>query len=261
MLAVLLVAAGGPASAQAAPAGVAPIAQLRLQREAGHYVARADNRLLGPVEVELRYRQADNVAAAPRLPARAVVPAGGSVVVARFYPADARQGDELALSLDALPGDPRARAREAVYRLPFARPQVRVDQAFGGSHSHTDAQNHYAVDFALPEATPVLAARRGTVMQVEQDARAGGGQAANLVRILHEDGSMAVYAHLQHASAQVRPGQVVDAGQPLALSGNTGQSSAPHLHFAVQINRGMRLVSIPFRMQGSSGELRFPRSD
>ncbi len=256
-----LLLAGALVHAPAWAADAAPLAQLRLEREGARYVAWADNRLQGPVEVELRYRQADNVTATPRLPARAVVPAGGSVVVARFYPGDARQGNELALAMDALPGDPRARAGEAIYRLPFAQAQVRVDQAFGGGHSHRDEQNHYAVDFALAEGTPVLAARRGTIMQVEQDSHDGPGQPANLVRVLHEDGSMAVYAHLKQASAWVSPGQVIDAGQVLALSGNTGQSTAPHLHFAVQLNRGMRLVSIPFRMQGPAGELRFPRSD
>ena len=70
---------------------------------------------------------------------------------------------------------------------------------------------------------------------------------------------MALYAHLKPEGVQVRVGQQVRQGQPIALSGNTGYSTAPHLHFVVQANRGMRLEAIPFRMFGAAGELKFPR--
>ncbi len=110
------------------------------------------------------------------------------------------------------------------------------------------------MDSPLPEGTPVLAARAGTVMQVVDSHDQG-----SLLRVLHDDGSMALYAHLQAASARVRPGQAVAAGQVIALSGNTGHSSGPHLHFVVQANTGLALRSIPFRMGSERGELKFPR--
>ena len=103
-------------------------------------------------------------------------------------------------------------------------------------------------------------------MQVEAGFRASGlasGDArgrANFIRLLHDDGSMAVYAHLQPEGVQVRTGQRVRLGQRIGLSGNTGFSTAPHLHFVLQVNRGMRLQSIPFRMFGPLGELKFPGS-
>ncbi len=56
---------------------------------------------------------------------------------------------------------------------------------------------------------------------------------------------------------QVRVGQAVRRGERLGLSGNTGLSSGPHLHFALQLNRGLRLQSVPFRMAGPLGELHF----
>ncbi|WP_259304498.1 M23 family metallopeptidase [Thermomonas sp. S9] len=102
----------------------------------------------------------------------------------------------------------------------------------------------------------MLAARGGVVMQV-QDGFSGHGldphrdaSRANLIRILHDDGSMGLYAHLANGGARVRVGQRVEAGQRIGLSGNTGYSTAPHLHFAVQVNRGMQLLSIPFRLAG-----------
>jgi len=109
----------------------------------------------------------------------------------------------------------------------------------------------------------VLAARAGVVMQVESDFDKAGlnrekyGGRANFVRILHDDGTMALYAHLKPEGVMVRVGQRVQAGQQIGLSGNTGFTTGPHLHFAIQVNRGMRLESIPFRMLGPRGALRF----
>lgn len=251
---------------QAHPPTQMALARLRLEGQPARQQAWADNRLDGPVQVQLRYRRADNVAAVPALPLRAVLPARGSALLSRLYASDPRYAAPLDLVLEAVPGDPAARPQDALYRLPFADVPVRVDQGAGGRFSHHDAQNHDALDFALAEGTPVLAARAGTVMQVEAGFAEAGldretfGGRANFVRVLHADGSMALYAHLAPQGVAVQPGQRVAAGQRLALSGNTGLSTAPHLHFAVQVNRGMRLESIPFRMAGALGELKLPRS-
>jgi len=64
---------------------------------------------------------------------------------------------------------------------------------------------------------------------------------------------MGLYAHLRPEGVLVRAGQRVRTGQTIGLSGNTGFTSGPHLHFAVQVNRGMTLVSLPFRMVGVTG--------
>ncbi|WP_386262707.1 M23 family metallopeptidase, partial [Xanthomonas translucens] len=244
-----------------------PLAQLRVVGQLPRQQAWADNRVDGPVQVQLRSRRADNLTAVPALPLRALLPARGSALLSRLYPGDPRHPSPFELILEAVPGDPGAKPQDALYRLPFDVAPVRVDQGVGGRFSHHDAQNYYALDFALAEGTPVLAARAGTVMQVQAGFAAAGldrerfGGRANFVRILHADGSMALYAHLAPQGMAVRAGQRVAAGQRLALSGNTGLSSAPHLHFAVQVNRGMRLDAIPFRMAGALGELRLPRSE
>lgn len=238
----------------ATASGPAAIAALRIEPGDGEYLAWADNRLAGPIEVILRPGAGAPLPSDPPLPARASVPALGSTLVARLRPARGRSG-RLQLSLEGVPGSSNARPRDVDY-LPPLHGQVRIDQGFGGSFSHDDEQNRHALDFAADIGTPVFAARAGTVMQVEAGFRAGGtslGGArsrANFIRILHDDGSMALYAHLAVDGVQVRVGQQVQAGQRIGLSGNTGFTTGPHLHFAVQVNRGMQLVSIPFRMQG-----------
>ncbi|KAG1580522.1 hypothetical protein G6F46_015500 [Rhizopus delemar] len=70
---------------------------------------------------------------------------------------------------------------------------------------------------------------------------------------------MALYGHLQAGGMRVRRGQAVQAGQPIGLSGNSGYSSAPHLHFVVQVNRGMGLRSVPVRIFAAQGQLQFAR--
>jgi murein DD-endopeptidase MepM/ murein hydrolase activator NlpD len=252
-----------PAGAAAAkvrtiPVPVEPtaIARLRVEAGDGEYLAWADNLLAGPIEVLLSATRGNNLRADPALPARATVPANGSVLVARLRAADPGRGGDFELSLGGVPGSPSARPRDVEYLPPLRQPRSRIDQGFGGRFSHDDEQNRYALDFAADIGTPVLAARDGLVMQVESDFSKAGlkreryGGRANFVRILHDDGSMAVYAHLKPEGVLARVGQRVRAGQQIGLSGNTGFTTGPHLHFAVQVNRGMRLVSIPFRMQG-----------
>lgn len=91
----------------------------------------------------------------------------------------------------------------------------------------------------------------GLIMEIADDFRDGGvdpniQSRANAIRILHADGTMAVYAHLQADSVWVALGQRVECGAWLANSGNTGFSTGPHLHFVVQRNAGLELVSTPF---------------
>lgn len=234
------------------------VARLRLEREEGASLAFADNAIGGPVEVRLNFTKSVNARGEPELPARAIVPAMGSALVARLMPATPGPA-EFGLSMEAVPGDPRARPQDVEYLLPLPRQLTRIDQGFGGAFSHTDVQNKYAIDFGVAQGTPVTAARAGVVMQVESDFDKAGldleryGGRANYVRILHDDGTMGLYAHLKPEGVLVRVGQRVRAGQRIGLSGNTGFTSGPHLHFAVQVNRGMKLVSIPFRMQGMPG--------
>jgi hypothetical protein len=94
------------------------------------------------------------------------------------------------------------------------------------------------VDWRLPTGTPILASRAGVVAAVAAHFVKGGLDAkfrprANFVAVQHADGTYARYFHLRHLSVFVKAGDRVGVGQPLGLSGNTGFSSTPHLHFDV----------------------------
>jgi hypothetical protein len=153
-LAGILVVAGLPPAvgADARSDEQSPIAALRIEPADGEYLAWADNRLAGPIEVILRAGAGGDVPSDPRLPARASVPAGGSALVARLRPPNGRSGN-LQLRMQAVPGSSNARPRDVEY-LPPLRGQARIDQGFGGSFSHDDVQNRHALDFAADIGTP-----------------------------------------------------------------------------------------------------------
>jgi murein DD-endopeptidase MepM/ murein hydrolase activator NlpD len=240
------------------PAGPTVVARLRVEPDAQGAQAWVDNLLAGPIEVML-HADGGALATDPPLPARGTVPALSGGLLARLGQGIPR------LRVTAVPGTPNARPRDVEYAWPLQTANVRIQQAWGGAFSHGDEENRHAVDFAVPSGTAVLAARDGVVMQVESGFDRAGlnrkkfAERANLIRILHDDGSMGVYAHLQENGVYVQVGQRVGIGQQIGASGNTGYTSGPHLHFAVQVNRGMRLVSVPFRMLGGARFLPLPR--
>lgn len=213
------------------------------------------NQYHGPAEIELSISGASNVRAEPPLPARFVLPGTTEKPLVRFSAVDPTESFSYRLAYRLVPGQPAEDLPEdSNFYPPFARgSRFPISQGLDDAQTHSDAANRYAVDIGMPSGTPVLAARAGVVMDFEDDFHGEGRQSpqfmhrANFVRILHEDGSMAIYAHLQADSARVRPGMRVPAGHWIANSGNSGYSSGPHLHFVVQLNTGMALDSLPFR--------------
>jgi len=165
-------------------------------------------------------------------------------------------------------GDPQARHRPpGPYRAPFSiASDFVVSQAYPDTVTHTTPDSQYAVDIAMPVGTDVFAARSGVVFDVAAGNFKGGTDSvnnmalANFVRILHDDGTYAIYAHLNWNSIRVRVGDYVERGEYIADSGNTGYSSGPHLHFVVVRNTGMTTRSVPVTFTGANASAITPVS-
>lgn len=161
-----------------------------------------------------------------------------------------------------LPGTRGGRPDGTAYRLPFATgARHRLIQGHRGKFSHGKGTNdEHALDWAMPEGTPVLAARDGVVTAVRQDSRRGGADpkfknCGNYIVVRHRDGTFAEYLHLQAQGARVRLGDPVSTGQLLGLSGNTGHSTVPHLHFAVfRTIDGRTRETLPVTFRTAGGE-------
>jgi len=151
-------------------------------------------------------------------------------------------------------GQPHSTPSTDQYLPPFSdfKP-MKITQGFRGKFSHNRQPSLYAVDIAMPVSTKITAVRDGTVIVTKDDyAYAGVTSAffldkANFIEIMHEDGTYAIYAHLLLGSLKVREGMKVKAGQIIGLSGNTGYSTGPHLHFAIRYNAAGKTKSLPFK--------------
>jgi len=141
-----------------------------------------------------------------------------------------------------------------VYELPYGTACVfRVLQGYGGEYSHTD-RSYYSLDFKMPKDTPVCSARSGVVWEANNSYCDGGTDPVhrgkdNKVAILHDDGTIAWYRHLNKTG--VSPGQHVMTGKVIGWSGSTGWSSCPHLHFEVCGSHGA--LATKFRTIEGSG--------
>jgi murein DD-endopeptidase MepM/ murein hydrolase activator NlpD len=127
-------------------------------------------------------------------------------------------------------GDPR----HSEYVLPFAiGMSYQVSQSY--CYSNGGHRNQLAYDFVLPIGADVVAARAGEVVAVREDSPDDGqGQGEhNYVFIRHEDGTVAFYAHLAQDRVDVEVGDLVEQGERIGASGNSGLTGGPHLHFGV----------------------------
>lgn len=146
------------------------------------------------------------------------------------------------------------------WRYPFEGKRAPLQKPHGTFSHFAGSQDEEAYDWAMDEGTEVLAAKDGVVIGVRSDRSEGGvddslKNESNYVMLRHADGLFSEYNHLQLDGVKVKLGDRVKAGQLLGLSGNTGYTSRPHLHFSVFYNvDGTFRVTVPivFDATGSS---------
>lgn len=117
---------------------------------------------------------------------------------------------------------------------------------FNGKKGPSYGKPHGGVDYAVSTGTPVLAAKSGVVQPTGYDADGFG----NYVKILHNDGYTSYYGHL---SSKNKSAGAVNAGEVIGISGNSGASTGPHLHFEVR-NGGTSVDPISYLSNASSLE-------
>ena len=123
-----------------------------------------------------------------------------------------------------------------VYQLPYEENKTHLlVQGYFSMYTH---KHRAALDFKMKKGTKICAARAGKVVGMKEDGNKGGSNIkyrpdGNYIIILHEDSSRTGYWHLQHNGVFVNLGDTVKQGQVIGLSGRTGYSYFPHLHFIV----------------------------
>lgn len=123
------------------------------------------------------------------------------------------------------------------------------------ANSHMSHRNELSLDFKMKKGSKICAARDGIVIEVKKDSDKGGLKdeylsEGNHIFILHNDGSIAQYWHLEKEGALVKVGDTVQKGQWIGLSGNTGYTAFPHLHFQVKNKEGKQILTRFYTRRG-----------
>ena len=212
------------------------------------------NDYFAPITFSFALKERQNITTSRPVPLRIEVAPQSKVKVLELTPSNPDYSWRYGYSYKFRVGTLNPRHDSNCHYLPPvpAGRAYRVTQAFNGSFSHNNGHSRFAVDIAMPIGTDVVAARGGIIIDRDTEYALSGLSEkflsrANAIRILHADGTIAVYAHLQFRSMKFYEGEVVQAGQVIGRSGNTGYSTGPHLHFAIHANQNMKINSMPFK--------------
>lgn len=184
------------------------------------------------------------------LPLNAVVPPKTDQAVVQFAPKIKNEAYKFRFTYSWSIGDYSARHHcPEHYQFPFGD-NIKA-YASAGNDATSTPYSRYAVAFSLPAGTPVLAARKGTVVQIKGSDR---------VDILHDDSTIATYSHLENIAEGIIPGKVVTTKDVLGIAGTLRKQKEAYVQLAVwrpepvqtvkllntnSLSSGIDLVSFP----------------
>lgn len=214
-----------------------------------------------PYTMELSVNQ-KNLKSDKQFPLKTVLePNTQNVLIATLTQDNKKKGWSYGSQFTYYPGDYQAiHDDNFAYALPFpAGEKYLMSQGYNGRFSHSGKN---ALDFTMPVGTKVIAARGGIVTEIKEDSNRGCSNRdclglANLITIMHDDGSFADYVHLKKKGALVKVGDRVKRGDVIGLSGNTGFTSGPHLHFEVYLPAPGNHRTLRTQFETSPGKLEF----
>jgi murein DD-endopeptidase MepM/ murein hydrolase activator NlpD len=203
-----------------------------------------------------------NITPSRKLPFTVEIPPGATEELCTFTPTDPEKKDSWRYNWNSQMGSAKAKHDDTyIYTLPYPKGKTfKVMQGYLGAFSH-NGEFQYAIDWSMPVGSEVCAARDGLVVKTTADNDKGGPtkdfkKFANVLMVQHDDGTLAEYVHLKKDGILVKVGDQVKTGQVVALSGNTGFSSGPHLHFHVyQPVDGTKFRTLPVKFRTASQKI------
>lgn len=219
----------------------------------------ATNNGYSNITLSIEFSQRNNIKTDVAEPIMTVLKQGETKKIVKISGADKNRAWNYYYNYFYRLGTPYASNNCTAYRLPYkSGEKYRIMQGANGSFSHFGDEAN-AIDFDMPEGTELVAARAGTVAQVVQEYDGGGTtkdykSKTNFIRIEHNDGTIAEYAHIRQYGSEVSVGDIVTEGQLIGYSGNVGYSTAPHLHFHVckpQDGKRISTFAIKFKTKTS----------
>jgi len=221
------------------------------KKEGENWIFYATNTTIVPYYVKLQFKELDNLkpdkdleSYTPTIPGSAK-----NLKILTLSPIAADKSRNFNFNYIYTIGEPeKSPDLSHPYWLPYRHgKRASIAQGNLGDGTHRGIN---AIDFNLKVGDTVFASRAGLVYDVKEDSDKGGNsmkfeQFGNYISVYHSDGTTAKYVHLMKNGAFPKIGDAIEAGEAIGLSGNTGYSSGPHLHFVVAHNDNFVSKTLP----------------